>query len=72
MKYTRKDYNDNKCTHREYYAQFVSEETKKIVLRYIGLDRLKASKDQHLNDIALGSWDTLPQEYNRAALSGTG
>ena len=50
---------DNKFTHREYYAQFVNEGVKQIVLREIGLEKLAKSKDKHLNDIDLKIWDTL-------------
>jgi hypothetical protein len=45
--------------HRAYYAQFVTEETKEIVRRYIGEDKIRASKDRHFNDIPLAKWDAL-------------
>jgi hypothetical protein len=45
--------------HRWYYAQFVDEEIKRYVLRFVGLERLLASKDPHLNDISLSTWDKL-------------
>lgn len=48
---------DGKCTHREYYAQFVTPEIKVDILRIIGLKALMASTDPHLNDIQLGTWD---------------
>jgi len=56
---TREQYLDGKCTHREYYAQFVSERTKSSVLSAIGLDSLLASTDKHLNDIPLKTWDRI-------------
>jgi len=59
MKYTRKDYLAKVCTHREYYAQFATEEVKRIVRGCIGLDRLRRSTDEHLNDIPLREWDIL-------------
>jgi len=55
--YTREDYLADRCTHREYYAQFVTEEMKARLLRYLGIERLLASKDEHLNDIPLRTWD---------------
>jgi len=56
---SRKDYLDRKCTHREYYSQFVTDEIKGIVEHSIGIDALKASTDKHLNDIRLSKWDRL-------------
>lgn len=55
--YTRKDYLNKKCTHRQYYAQFVNGYIKQSVLRQIGKKALLNSKDKHLNDIALSRWD---------------
>ncbi len=43
--------------HRAYYAQFVTDATKRVVLDYIGEARIKASKDRHFNDIPLVEWD---------------
>jgi len=57
--FTRADYLDHKCTHQQYYAQFVSEVTKNLVALHIGLDRIKASKDPHFNDISLILWDQI-------------
>jgi len=60
IKYTRADYLNNLCSHRQYYAQFVTESIKGLVKRYIGIDKLLKSKDKHLNDIPLNLWDNLP------------
>ena len=57
--FTRADYLADKCTHQQYYAQFVSEVAKNLVARHIGLDRIKASKDPHFNDIPLARWDQI-------------
>lgn len=56
---TRKDYMSGKNTHREYYAQFVTEQTKAVVARSIGLKAIKKSVDPHFNDIPLVKWDIL-------------
>jgi hypothetical protein len=61
---TRQQYMDNE-NHREYYAQFVNEDTKNSVLRGIGKQALLKSTDEHLNDIKLYKWDSLYIEYNR-------
>ena len=53
----RKDYLDGKATHEEYYGQFVNETVKNKVAGYFGMDRLRGSKDEHLNDIPLKEWD---------------
>jgi len=59
IKYTRKDYLDNKCTHREYYAQFVNDSVMARVGSKIGVDRILNSTDEHLNDIPVKDWDDL-------------
>ena len=66
---TRKDYLAGTISHADYYGQFVSEGTKEVVIRYIGLKRLNESVDEHMNDIDLYMWDTLPKEYDREAFS---
>lgn len=59
VKYTRSDYMSNKCSHREYYSQFVNDDVKSHVIKHIGLSKLLSSKDKHLNDIPLREWDSL-------------
>ena len=70
--FTRHQYLTNQCTHREYYAQFVTPDCKARVKSNIGMDRLLASTDPNLNDIPLGEWDRLafgimPADALRAA-----
>lgn len=60
MEYTRTDYLDGKCTHKQYYAQYVTNSTVAMVVRHIGAERLVKSTDEHLNDIALKCWDSCP------------
>jgi hypothetical protein len=59
MPYSRKDYMDGVCTHRQYYAQFVTDGVKAMVARAISIQVLVASTDPHLNDIQLSRWDRL-------------
>jgi len=61
---TRRDYMDGKATFSEYYAQFITPSLIEAVKGEIGIDKVKASKDPHLNDIALSKWDNLFQDYN--------
>ena len=56
---TRKQYMAGDCTHAEYYAQFINESVKDRVLKYIGLDAIKRSTDEHMNDIPLQQWDSI-------------
>ena len=73
---TRKEYmSDSSNLHHDYYAQFVTEETKSFVLTRIGMNKLLASKDGHLNDIApMGPqgwiWDYSPMSYTKAREAG--
>ena len=57
--FTRKQYLNGECTHRQYYGQFVNAGTKARVLSGIGLEALKKSTDPHFNDIPLNKWDNL-------------
>ena len=73
MPFSRKDYMDKTCTHREYWSQFVGTPTRDRVLRVIGKDRLLASKDEHYNDIPLWRWDLISVEQGtRSALEARG
>ena len=57
--FTRKQYMNKECTHREFYGQFVSPEMIGRVGRIIGRERIKNSKCEHFNDIPLIEWDRL-------------
>ncbi len=69
---TRKDYLDGKVTHAAYYAQFVTDHTRGLVATYIGIDRIKRSQDEHLNDIQLAEWDRIPHAFDGDALKDAG
>lgn len=56
---TRNQYMKGEATHRQYYAQFVDEDIKYAVIKQIGKDKLKSSKDEYFNDIPLKLWDDL-------------
>jgi hypothetical protein len=66
--FTREQYLDKECTHREYYSQFVNPDILHNVKLFIGEDRIKNSKDKHLNDISLVEWDNLPAPFNSGAM----
>jgi len=57
--YMRKDLMGKKCTHREYYSQFVNDNVKERVKSQIGIKRLQISNDEHFNDIPLIAWDNV-------------
>lgn len=59
MKYTRKDYMAHKCTHDEYYSQFVDDSILDLVSSYIGRRAITKSTDPHFNNIELSRWDNL-------------
>jgi len=64
---------DGDCTHREYWAQFVTEETRNTVLVVIGKKKLlKAQNDEHLNSIPLENWDRMPISINTKLLIAVG
>ncbi len=59
--FTRAQYMAKECSHAEYYGQFITPAIRSRVASVIGAKRIAASKDEHLNDIALASWDSLSQ-----------
>ena len=62
MHITRKQYLDNAGSdgnHRAYYAQFVTDDIKRLLLGRISEREIRESTDDSLNDIYLGRWDRL-------------
>ena len=58
--FTRQQYMNNECTHRQYYAQFVTRGIRSSVKRSVGLDNLVRCSDQeYFNTIPLRLWDVL-------------
>lgn len=57
IKFTRRQRLDNECTHREYYAQFVTEQDRMLVLEIE--DRIYHSTCPSLNDIPLKIWTNM-------------
>lgn len=55
----RKQYVNNECTHGEYYRQFVTDSVLRLVQKGIGEEKVKASTDEHFNDIPLQKWDSM-------------
>lgn len=70
QQYNRQDYMNGKCSHREYYAQFVTPAVKQMVMDRIGLKELVRSTDEHLNDIPLNVWDNLAGSTRLALMRG--
>lgn len=66
--FTRKDYLDKNCNHREYYSQFVTEYIKSIVASKFGLEKLQKAyrQDKNLNTISLDQWDHLTHRLPRS------
>ena len=64
--YTRADYViHGTCNHRQYYAQFVTEYTKSLLLSVFGLDLLREGYKNDPNtfnheQMPLKKWDALP------------
>lgn len=50
---------ERKKHYREYYAQFIGQNTIAYVVRCIGEQAIRNSTDEHMNDIPLASWDRL-------------
>lgn len=59
MKYTRQQYLNSECTHREYYAQFITPDYIEYIVSRIGAKQLMEATDENLNSISLKKWDML-------------
>lgn len=61
--FTRSEYLDGKCSHREYYGQFINPTILSRVAGWFrGYDFKEALKeDEHLNNIPLAKWDGFVQ-----------
>ena len=58
--FTRKQYLDRQCTHREFWAQFVTPGMRDMVKRNITLERLQRSQNEYFNDVTrLQDWDLM-------------
>ena len=57
MTFTRKDYMSNKCTHREYYGQLVTQSIRELVANAIPIEDL--FRALYFNDIPLAMWDRI-------------
>jgi len=66
--YTRQDYLDHKCTHAEYYAQYVNAWILRLVQKQFSLDSLKEAGD-NFNGIPLEEWDLLAGWLDRAEVN---
>jgi hypothetical protein len=52
--------------HHKFYSQFITPSMVYTVSRQIGIDRIKASKCPHFNDIPLREWDLLAPHIKSA------
>ncbi len=66
--FTYEEYINKKCSHREYYAQFVSKRLQGLVALHIGRSRILASNCKHFNDIPLKLWDNMRPCISAASL----
>jgi hypothetical protein len=57
--YTRKQYLNGECTHREYYSQLVNKGVINQVLSNIGREAILDSTEESFNDIKLSKWDSI-------------
>lgn len=60
-KLSREDYMSKRCTHRQYYAQFVTPTILWTVRHRFTEAEIRASKDPHFNNLPLAKWDAIAQ-----------
>ena len=71
--FTRQQYLNRECTHREYYAQFVGPWVVETVRRHIKLESLLESEDEYFNDTTtLAMWDRIPLQLSRGEMERHG
>lgn len=59
--WTRKQYLAGEVSHHDYYSQFITPETRRVVAQTFGTDNLvrEYAKDRHLNGLSIRRWDAL-------------
>ena len=63
--FTRKQYIDGKCSHREYYGQFVDDTVFNRLSVHVTKEQIAKSNDDSFNDIPLESWDAILHPFPR-------
>lgn len=68
--FARADYMNGKCTHSQFYAQFVTSSVKLAVKYHIGIESITSSKNEHFNNIPLAAWYSIEIKgiVNQAAI----
>jgi hypothetical protein len=69
---TYNDYMSGRNSKEDFYAQFITPAIIEQVRQQIGEAVIKASTDEHFNDIPLKRWDRLCLTLNRQFLKDTG
>ena len=64
-----KQLTDGQRTHRDHFAQFVTQQNIDFVVRAIGAKKILNSTDFYLNDIPLKKWDRLAPGFMRNGFS---
>jgi hypothetical protein len=67
VKFSRADYLDRKCTHQEYYRQFVTPYVLEMVRAKFGEARLRENTDPYFNDIPISRWDAMHNHLGAGA-----
>ena len=71
IQFSRADYLAKKCTHQQYYSQFVNDTIQSRVKGAFGIDAIKDAMliNENLNTIPIGKWDVLANNlYNVSGL----
>src|SRR5258708_16801548 len=64
----RKQYMANEITHAEFYSWLADSINITVQALPVSLERIRASKDEHLNDIPLRLWDSMDYLVRRKAI----
>ena len=59
MHYTKKDRLEGRCSHREFFAQFVDQAIIQLVHNLVGTGRVMSSKDEWFRDIHAKKWRSI-------------
>ena len=71
---TREAYLQGKCSHEQYYSQFVTAHIKLAIKNTFTIDQLKNAlkQDKNLNNIPLHLWDSLAMRVDFPSLKAFG
>lgn len=66
--FSRKEYMENKCTHKEYYDQFITPAGIELVSKSVAFKKLMKNNSEDLSSVTINFWDLIGTAHDAVAL----